>query len=141
MRRTASVLKKLALADFIFASAGTVLYLTLLPYDVVLIDAIIWVIEALLFAGIIATLNVITSKTLYDARYELLRGESLASLFIAVVTIAIIIHLITDEIKAVLSNHDLQASHPFSTTYIFAGAVVSLLITYLEMVQEANASS
>ena len=125
VRRLASVLKRIALADSIFASAGIILYLTLLPYEVVLIDAFLWVLEALLFAGIIATLNVITSKTLYGARYELLRGESLASLFVAIIATALTMHVLASKVCALADYSDASSSHPLSTAYIFAGAAVS----------------
>ena len=128
VRRVASVLKRIAIADFVFASSGIVLYLTLLPYEVVLVDAFLWVLEALLFAGIIATLNVITSKTLYGARYELLRGESLASLFVAVVATALTTQMLASKVSALINYSHLGTSHPLSATYIFAGAAVSALI-------------
>ena len=71
MRRTALVLKKIMLADLILAVVGLALYMTVLPYDVVVIDAFLWVLEALMSTGVVATLNVITSRTLYEPCMEL----------------------------------------------------------------------
>ena len=128
MRRTASVLKRIMLADLTFAIVGLALYMTVLPYDVVVIDAFLWVLEALMSAGVVVTLNVITSRTLYGARYEVLRGESVASLLIALAAVVVSAHLLADEVSEALNGHSLGASHPLSTVYIFAGAAASLLI-------------
>ena len=112
MRRTALVLKKIMLADLIFAVVGLALYMTVLPYDVVVIDAFLWVLEALMSTGVVATLNVITSRTLYGARYEVLRDESVASLLIALATMVMSAHLLADEVSKVLSNYTPQSIAP-----------------------------
>jgi len=128
IRRTLILLKRIVIANFLFSILGVVLFLTVMPYDVILIDSFLWTLEALLFVGVLMTLYVITSKTLYGARYELLRGESLASLFIALFASILTLYLITNKLSTLYQQGVIHSSSMLSTVYMFSGAVVSLII-------------
>ena len=127
-RKTASLLKKVIVVDAIFALAGIVLYITLLRYYVILINALLWILEALMFAGVVVAVQVVTSRTLYGARYELLRGESLASLFIAVLAVAVTTYFLVEKVATLIRGGTIETSNPASAIYMFAGSVVSAII-------------
>ncbi len=128
IRRTLILLKRIVIANFLFSILGIVLFLTVMPYDVILIDSFLWTLETLLFVGVLMTLYVITSKTLYGARYELLRGESLASLFIALFASMLTLYLIVNKLSTLFQQGVINSSSMLSTVYVFSGAVVSLII-------------
>jgi len=111
-----------------YSILGIVLFLTVMPYDVILIDSFLWTLETLLFISVLMTLYVITSKTLYGARYELLRGESLASLFIALFASMLTLYLVINKLSTLFQQGVIHSSSILSTVYMFSGAVVSLII-------------
>ncbi len=128
MRKTLTLLKRIIIAYFLSSMFGIALFLTLMPYDVILIDSFLWVLEALLFTGMLLTLYVVTSKTLYGARYELLRGESLVSPFIALFATLITLYLIVSKANSLSYLSVVHTSDIISTLYVFSGALVSLII-------------
>ena len=128
MRKTLTLLKRIIIAYFLSSMFGIALFLTLMPYDVILIDSFLWVLEALLFTGMLLTLYMVTSKTLYGARYELLRGESLVSPFIALFATLITLYLIVSKANSLSYLSVVHTSDIISTLHVFSGALVSLII-------------
>ncbi len=69
---------------------GIAIYVLVYPSSIVLMEAFVWLIEALSFLGLMLAFRIASSKALaYRARYEFLRLEALASLALAVIGIVL----------------------------------------------------
>ncbi len=69
---------------------GILLYLFVSPSNVVLVEAFVWFVEAISFAGLAVAFKIAASRTMYyKARFEILRMEALASFHLALLGLAI----------------------------------------------------
>jgi divalent metal cation (Fe/Co/Zn/Cd) transporter len=85
-RRQVRTLDVIVATSFTLAFIGIGLYVFVYSSDVILMEAFVWLSEALSFLGLMLAFHVAASRALsYRARYEFLRLESLTTLFAAVV--------------------------------------------------------
>jgi len=84
VRRALKDLKVVVSVSAAYASLGLALYLFVYASGLILMESLLWLLEALIFLGSLMALHFATSKTLYGARYEVLRIENIVALFLAV---------------------------------------------------------
>ncbi|AEM39051.1 cation diffusion facilitator family transporter [Pyrolobus fumarii 1A] len=78
-----------ALVSLLLSLVGLVLYLRE-PSDVILMEAFVWLIEAMSFGSLAVAFRVAASRTVaYRARYEILRLESLAVLVASIIAVMV----------------------------------------------------
>jgi len=82
---------------------GLLTYTLIVRSDVVLMEAFVWLIEALSFGGLAIAFKIAASRTVtYRARYEILRLESLAALIVSIIAMIVTGSIAYD---AVVSPH------------------------------------
>ena len=89
-RRALRTLYTVVAVSTAMSAIGIIIYLAIYPSSIVLMEAFVWLIEALSFLGLMIAFRIASSKALaYRARYEFLRLEALASLGIALTGIVL----------------------------------------------------
>ncbi len=104
---------------------GLLIYTLMVPSEVVLMEAFVWLIEAFSFGGLALAFKIAASRTVtYRARYEILRLESLAALLVSVIAMGI-----TGSIayKAATGHHE-QPSPAIVSLYPLLSGVVSFAL-------------
>ncbi len=110
----------------ILSIVGFVLY-RLVPSDVVLMEAFVWLIEAMSFGGLLVAFRAAASRTVfYRARYEILRLESLAALITAVFAMATTVFVIA---RSLMTQEHEVTPYVFSL-YLIASGIVSLVLEH-----------
>jgi divalent metal cation (Fe/Co/Zn/Cd) transporter len=120
--RSAVIVSAVSLALSIL---GLLTYTLIVRSDVVLMEAFVWLIEALSFGGLAVAFKIAASRTVtYRARYEILRLESLAALIVSIVAI-----IITGSIayNAMVSPHR-EPTPVIVSLYPLLSAVTSLAL-------------
>ncbi len=85
-RRQVRTLDIIVATSFALAFVGIGLYVFVYSSDVILMEAFVWLSEALSFLGLMFAFHIAASRALsYRARYEFLRLESLSTLFASVI--------------------------------------------------------
>ena len=121
VREAMRTLNVVVLGSLIYGAFGLSLCHFIYFSNLVFLESIIWLMEALAFFGSIITIRLITSKTLHTSRYELLRTEVLISLFLMLITAGVAGKLL---ISAIF--HTKVAPTPFwFAFYFFGGALLS----------------
>lgn len=120
LRKVLKVLNTVVVTSFIYAFIGLCIYYFVYRSDLILLESIIWLLEAIAFLGSLITLHITTSKTLYGSRYEILRAENLLSFLIILLTIGIVLKLST---SALHSRNDLTPTK--LSTYLIIGGILS----------------
>lgn len=91
--KAASALKAVLVAATIsgvMAALGIALYLMVFPSDVVLVEAFVWLIEAISFSSLAVAFYIAASRTIRQReRFEILRVEALTVLHVAVAGLAV----------------------------------------------------
>ncbi len=110
----------------VLAAVGFILYM-IVPSDVVLMEAFVWLIEAMSFGGLLVAFRAAASRTVfYRARYEILRLESLAALITAVFAMATTVFVI---VRSLLTREHEVTPCMFSL-YLIASGIVSLVLEH-----------
>ncbi len=109
------------------AGLGIALYLLVYASDVILMEAFVWLSEALSFLGLMIAFHIATSRALsYRARYEFLRLESLATLFASVVAMA----MTGLVVYKTLTSWNAEPTPILLSAYPLASAIVSYILEH-----------
>ncbi|BEP18465.1 hypothetical protein PYJP_18170 [Pyrofollis japonicus] len=113
-----------AAASLVFSIIGLMLY-AITKSDVVLMEGLVWLVEAMSFGGLAVAFKIAASRALmYRSRYEVLRLESLAVLLTSLVALFVIAIVI---IRNMMSPHERVTPIIFSI-YLFGSGIASLLL-------------
>ena len=104
---------------------GLLLYMLLFNSVLVLIESLLWLIDGLAYITILVVLRIASSRTIYGARYELLRAESLGVLAISSTAFIVIVYLVTQTIIEHIANTPI-ITPILASTFFFAEAIASL---------------
>ncbi len=105
---------------------GILLYLFVSPSKVVLVEAFVWLVEAISFAGLAVAFKIAASRTMYyRARFEILRMEALASFHLALIGLAITLFI---AYKAVTGGKG-EPTPVLLSLYPLGSAVMSYLLS------------
>jgi len=126
--RMANLFKILFISSLTYGLLGMLLYLLVVKSNLILIDSILWILDSITYLTLFIVLRVVTSKTLNGRRYELLRVEDISSIFIAVITISVVIYLI----PSTLVNTEITSSE-FSLYLIGSGILSYVFSKYVLM--------
>ncbi|MEL9996901.1 MAG: cation transporter [Sulfolobales archaeon] len=124
--RMANLFKILFISSLTYGLLGVLLYLIVVRSNLILIDSILWILDSITYLTLFIVLKVVTSKTLNGRRYELLRVEDVSSIFIAVITISVVIYLI----PSTLANTEITSSE-FSLYLIGSGILSYIFSRYV----------
>ena len=124
--RMANLFKILFISSLTYGLLGMLLYLLVVKSNLILIDSILWILDSITYLTLFIVLRVVTSKTLNGRRYELLRVEDISSIFIAVITISVVIYLI----PSTLVNTEITSSE-FSLYLIGSGILSYVFSKYV----------
>ena len=124
--RMANLFKILFISSLTYGLLGVLLYLIVVRSNLILIDSILWILDSITYLTLFIVLRVVTSKTLNGRRYELLRVEDVSSIFIAVITISVVIYLI----PSTLANTEITSSE-FSLYLIGSGILSYIFSRYV----------
>ncbi|ABM80448.1 putative Co/Zn/Cd cation transporter [Hyperthermus butylicus DSM 5456] len=116
-----------ATISLILSLLGLVMYVFYVPSEVILMEAFVWLIEALSFGSLALAFKIAASKTVtYRARYELLRLEALAALITSVVAM-----FVTSTImyKAVTAEHR-EPSPIIVSVYPLGSGIMSFILEH-----------
>ena len=124
-RRALRELYLVSLASFALSLVGYVLYELYYPSDVVLVEAFVWLLEGISFAGLALAFHVASSKALaYRARFEILRLEALATLFASILASVVVVLVVWRS----LSHHGGEPTPLALSLYPLASAAASLIL-------------
>ncbi len=124
--RMANLFKILFISSLTYGLLGMLLYSLVVKSNLILIDSILWILDSITYLTLFIVLRVVTSKTLNGRRYELLRVEDISSIFIAVITISVVIYLI----PSTLVNTEITSSE-FSLYLIGSGILSYIFSKYV----------
>ena len=113
-----------SIVSLVLSIIGIVLYVVT-GSDVVLMEGLIWLVEAMSFGGLAIALKIAASRALiYRTRYEVLRLESLAVLITSFIALVVTILAI---IRNLLSAH-VGVTPAIYSLYLFASSATSLVL-------------
>lgn len=116
-----------AIVSSVMSALGIGLYLFIARSNVVLVEAFVWLVEAISFAGLAVAFKIAASRTLYyRARFEILRLESLASLHLALVGLAVTLFI---AYKAVVGGGKDGPTPIILSLYPLGSAVISYFLS------------
>ncbi len=92
-RKSLRALRVVIIVDLLVASTGLTLYLFLLKSPLLFLDSTLWFMEALMYLTLLLAFYIVSSRTIYGARYELFRAESLGVLLTSIITGAILTYI------------------------------------------------
>lgn len=110
--------------SLLLSIVGIILYLVT-GSDVILMEALIWLVEAMSFGGLAVAFKIAASRALiYRTRYEVLRLESLAVLVTSFVALVVTVLAV---LRNIVSGHTGLTPVGFSS-YLFISGAVSLVL-------------
>jgi divalent metal cation (Fe/Co/Zn/Cd) transporter len=114
-----------SLVSLALSILGLLAYTLFVKSNVVLMEAFVWLIEALSFSGLAVAFKIAASRTItYRARYEILRLESLAALLVSVVAMFVTASI---TYNAILSPHE-KPTPLLASLYPLLSAAVSFIL-------------
>ncbi len=114
-----------SLVSAIMAAAGGAIYILVFPSSVVLVEALVWLIEAISFTSLAVAFKIAASRTVYyRARFEILRIEALAALHVALIGLFLTAFIV---LKSILRPQG-EATPMILSSYPLLSAVFSFLL-------------
>ncbi len=125
MRKIIKAVDEVVLLSFLFGAAGIGIYLYFYPSKLILLESLVWFLEGVAFLGMLVLLHLITSKTLYSSRFQILRTENLVTVIFMILTIAVIAKLLISSLEPPDKPSPLWLS-----LYLFSGSLLSLFLAF-----------
>lgn len=117
----------ISLVSLALSLVGIILYM-ITGSDVILMEGLIWLVEAMSFGGLAVALKIAASRALiYRTRYEVLRLESLAVLITSFIAFVVTVLAI---IRSLLSSHA-GITPAIYSLYLFTSSATSLVLEKL----------
>ena len=120
-------IRLVTLASVILAAMGFYIYYFIDRSSIILLEAFVWLVEALSFMGLYIAFAVAASRAVnYRARYEILRLETLAALMMSIVSAAMVLLIFMENVMRLRIEEEVY-TRVYLALYPIISAVFSIL--------------
>ncbi len=138
MNKALKTLNVAIIVSVVMTVIGLALYFMFFRTTLVFIESLLWLMDGLTYFTLLLAFRIAASRTIYGARYELLRAESLGVLAISVTAFIVVVYLVCRTSIAVVYN-SMEYTPVEASIFFFTEAITSFYLSkYMSKVFNKN---